>query len=78
MAITSISWSAVSSRIALAGALALCAIVLPQSASPRFYPDDPLWADNDRVADASKVTSVEDSNSYDFVVNTIGSPGRYR
>jgi len=66
------------SRAAAAGVLVLFALVLPQSASPRFYPDDPLWTDNDRVADASKVTSVEDSNSYDFVINTLGDPGERR
>jgi len=67
-------------RVAIAGVVGLVAVcaVLPRSASPRFFPDDPLWTDNDRVADASKVTSVEDSNSYDFVVNTLGHPGEVR
>jgi hypothetical protein len=81
MAITSTSSSAAFSRAAIAGVavvLAVWAAVLPQSASPRFYPDDPLWTDNDRVADASKVVSVEDTNSYDFVVNTLGHPGELR
>ena len=78
MAITSTSSSAAFSRAAIAGVVGVLAVwtaVLPQSASPRFYPDDPLWTDNDRVADASKVVSVEDTNSYDFVVNTLGHPG---
>ena len=81
MAITSTSSSAAFSRAAIAGVAVVLAVwtaVLPQSASPRFYPDDPLWTDNDRVADASKVVEVEDSNSYDFVVNTLGHPGELR
>ena len=83
MAITSTSSSAafsrgVADRRRRAVVLAVWTAVLPQSASPRFYPDDPLWTDNDRVADASKVVSVEDTNSYDFVVNTLGHPGELR
>lgn len=53
-------------------------VAVPQSASPRFYPDDPLWTDDDRVMDASKVVPVEDTNSYDFLVNTFGRPGERR
>ena len=45
---------------------------------PHFYPDDPLWIDNDAVADASSVKAVEDANSYDFVVNTFATPGERR
>ena len=45
---------------------------------PRFYPDDPLWVDDDAVLDASRAVAVEDANSYDFVVNTFGSPGERR
>src|SRR5262245_29999443 len=63
---------------ALAVVLAACVVVLPRSASPRFYPDDPRWTDDDRVVDASKASPIEDSNSYDFAVNTIGHPGERR
>ena len=52
--------------------------VSPRSASPRFYPDDPLWTDDDRAMDASKAGPIEDSNGYDFVVNTLGHPGERR
>jgi hypothetical protein len=48
------------------------------SAAPRFYPDDPLWTDDDRALDASKVGSIEDTNGYDFVVNTFADPGERR
>jgi hypothetical protein len=68
-------------RAAIAGVvglLAATAVVLPRSASPRFYPDDPRWTDDDRVADASKAVPIEDSNGYDFAVNTIGHPGERR
>jgi hypothetical protein len=48
------------------------------SAAPHFYPDDPIWSDDDRAFDASKVVAIEDTNGYDFVVNTIGEPGERR
>ena len=68
-------------RLALAGVVCLLAaaiVVSPRSASPRFYPDDPLWTDDDRAMDASKAAPIEDSNGYDFVVNTFGHPGERR
>jgi hypothetical protein len=43
--------------------------------APRFYPDDPIAVDDDMSLDASKVAPIEDSNGYDFVVNTFGKPG---
>jgi hypothetical protein len=46
--------------------------------SQRFYPDDPLWTDNDRVVDASKVQPLEDSNGFDFVNQTVVKPGERR
>ena len=80
----SISSSAASSnRRAPAGALVALALAVALgtaawSAAPRFYPDDPVWADDDRAFDASKVVAIEDSNGYDFVVNTFTSPGERR
>jgi hypothetical protein len=62
--------------LALAAGVALS---LPTgAATPRFYPDDPLWMDDDRSFDASKVGIVEDSNGYDFVRNTFSTPGDRR
>jgi hypothetical protein len=58
--------------------MAAILVTAPQSASPRFYPDDPLSSDDDRTRDASKVTPIEDTNGYDFVVNTFGNPGERR
>jgi hypothetical protein len=43
--------------------------------SPRFYPDDPIAIDDDMSLDASRVQPIEDSNGYDFVVNTFVRPG---
>ena len=68
-------------RAALAGCIALVAAgtaVTSRSAAARFYPDDPLWTDDDRAMDASKTVSIEDSSGYDFVVNTFGNLGERR
>jgi hypothetical protein len=48
------------------------------SASPRFYPDDPVWSDDDRAIDASKMGVIEDTNGYDFLVNSFGERGERR
>jgi hypothetical protein len=66
-----------------AAAAAICAFGLfagPSlwSAAPTFYPDDPIWADDDRAFDASKVGAIEDTNGYDFVVNTFSDTGERR
>ena len=68
-------------RVVSAGVFAALTVdvtVTPQSASPRFYPDDPLWTDDDRVMDASGVAALEDSNLYDFVAHTFAHPGERR
>jgi hypothetical protein len=49
-----------------------------RSAAPRFYPDDPLWTDDDRAIDASKTVAIDDTNGYDFVINTFTEPGERR
>lgn len=54
-----------------------CAAVALAS-SPRFYPDDPIWIDNDKAFDASTVMPMEDTNGYDFLVNTVLNPGEQR
>lgn len=48
----------------------------PRAQQPRFFPDDPIAIDDDMALDASRVASLEDSNGYDFVINTFGRPGR--
>jgi hypothetical protein len=67
-------WTAV----AVVGAVSLAAGSAGWSAAPHFYPDDPLWSDDDRAFDASNVVAIEDTNGYDFVVNSFGSPGELR
>jgi len=81
MASISTSSLAASSRIlgaALGAALAVTAGSVVWSAAPHFYPDDPIWSDDDRAFDASQVVAIEDSNGYDFVVNTFAGPGERR
>src|SRR5213594_1356379 len=82
MASTSTSSSAASFRrwaaVAVVVVLGAAAGSAVRSAQPRFYPDDPIWSDDDRAFDASKVSAVEDTNGYDFVVNTFGRPGEHR
>jgi hypothetical protein len=62
------SFPAAAAAVLLAGT-----IVVGQQ--PHFYSDDPIAVDDDMSLDASNVTPVEDSNGYDFVVNTFASPG---
>ena len=52
--------------------------ITPRSATPKFFPDDPIWADDDTALDASKVGTIEDTNGYDFVINTFGRMGERR
>src|SRR5687767_4267795 len=63
---------------ALVGALGLAVGSAAWSAAPYFYPDDPIWSDDDRAFDASKAIPIEDTNAYDFVVNTFREPGERR
>jgi hypothetical protein len=51
------------------------AALTPSAQQPRFYSDDPIAVDDDMSLDASKAMPVEDSNGYDFVVNTFTQPG---
>ncbi len=47
-------------------------------AVPRFKADDPLRADDDRRHDARGFDEVELAETWDFVVNELGSPGERR
>ena len=58
------------------GAALLTAVAV--TTQPRFFPDDPLWTDDDRALDASKAAEQEDTNGYDFVVNSFLDPGERR
>ena len=74
------SSAAFSRRASIAWIAILVWLCLPavRSAGQRFYQDDPLWTDDDRAIDASKVGLVEDTNGYDFLVNTVRKPGERR
>ncbi len=63
----------------LAGVLvaAVFATSTPASA-PKYYPDDPIWVDDDRAMDAAGAGPIEDTNGYDFLLNTFGWPGERR
>lgn len=44
---------------------------------PRFFPDDPLWTDDDKALSVAKdIKEIEDTNGYDFVLNTFSQPGK--
>ena len=43
--------------------------------APAFFLDDPISRDDDTAMDASGVTKLELSESYDFLTNTFASPG---
>jgi hypothetical protein len=49
-----------------------------RSASPVYFPDDPLQVDNDRALDAGKAERIEGSNAYDFAEHTFIKPGDHR
>ena len=70
----------VQTMLRAAGALSLSAIAVAVSGavSPKFFPDDPIWRDNDTALDASGAKPIEPSNMYDFVENTFRTPGDER
>ena len=57
-----------------------CAVfsLTTRSASPVYFPDDPLQVDNDRALDAGKAVRIEGSNGYDFAEQTFLKPGDLR
>jgi hypothetical protein len=65
-------------RRALFAIVTVVAVAATFAATPRFYPDDPLWMDDDAVLDASGAAEQEDSNGYDFVSHTFLRPGDRR
>ena len=46
-----------------------------RGAAPRFYPDDPLAVDNDRVIDVPTPQKIDLDDYYDFLENSFGKPG---
>jgi len=62
----------------VAAGVAATTVLATSAAQPRFFPDDPIGIDDDKALDASKAGAVEDSNGFDFVVNTFVQPGEKR
>ena len=56
-------------------AAALWLTVGARGAAPRFYPDDPLTVDNDRVVDVTTAHKIDLDDYYDFLENSFGTPG---
>lgn len=65
------------SRLPIAAALvAFTSLAAAQQpAGPKFRPDDPLRADNDRAVDVGKLQERDDSDIYDFLEHTFLGPG---
>ena len=62
-------------RLIAAGIATLLVVLVPRAAAPRYFPDDPIQVDDDRVFDASGAREVEGSNAYDFAEHTFFKPG---
>ncbi len=58
---------------ALAASLLLIADM--RGASQRFYPDDPITVDNDRLIDVTTARKIDLDDYYDFLENSFGKPG---
>jgi hypothetical protein len=65
--------------LAVAGVFAACfTLSAGQSPRPVFFPDDPIWTDDDRAFDASGAAAIEESDLFDFARNTFFKPGDRR
>ncbi|HEU4894164.1 MAG TPA: hypothetical protein VFT47_21555 [Vicinamibacterales bacterium] len=49
-----------------------------RAAGPRFYPDDPLAVDDDRLIDVTTAHKIDLDDYYDFLQNSFGAPGDRR
>ncbi len=64
-------------RLGVAAAMLLWAVG-GRGAAPRFYPDDPIQVDHDRVLDAGAAIPNKGSNGWDFAEHTFFGPGDRR
>ena len=71
------SVSSIALALALATFVGISAQTLPERSSggPRFYPDDPLWRDDD-MRSIARPAEHDLSKSYEFVANTFGETAR--
>jgi len=56
------------------GGLATLVARVQDTVGPRFYPDDPVWIDDDRAFDASRALPTATGDIYDFVEHTFLPP----
>ncbi len=56
------------------GAPAGLAAWFQEASGPQFYPDDPVWVDDDRAFDASGALATATGDIYDFVEHTFLPP----
>jgi hypothetical protein len=61
--------------VLVAAVTAVALVDYPGAATPRFFPDDPIQVDNDRVVDVAGAREIEGSNAYDFAEHTFFEPG---
>jgi hypothetical protein len=66
------------SRLLTTALAALVLVSSSRSATPRFFPDDPIQVDDDRALDASKARPIEGSNGFDFIEHTFLDVGDRR
>jgi hypothetical protein len=59
---------------AVDGGPTVVAAWLQTAVGPRFYPDDPVWVDDDRAFDASAALPTATGDIYDFVEHTFLPP----
>src|SRR5882757_1209609 len=64
--------------IACALVASLGVIANIRGAGPRFYPDDPIAVDNDRLIKVTTAHKVDLDDYYDFLKNTFAAPGDHR
>ena len=65
-------------RAIVAIVIVACFVVTATSATPRFFPDDPIAADDDMALDAGQAKAIEGSNGYDWTEHTFLKPGDRR
>ena len=64
----------------IAGALVafLGLVAETRGAGPRFYADDPIAVDHDRLIDVTQAHKIDLDDYYDFLKNTFAAPGDHR
>lgn len=68
-----------STLVIVAGLMALLGTVVDgRQPAPRFYVDDPIWVDNDRVIDVRGSRDIGLGDYYDFIENAFLGPGDRR